>query len=53
MTKQEQLISMIDNYGQVLEDDNTIDEIIMFVSNKIYEANENTCNKGYFYEDDF
>lgn len=53
MNKQEQLISMIENYGQVLEDDNTTDEIIMFFSNKIHAANENTCNKGYFYEDDF
>lgn len=55
MTKTEQLIAMIENYGQVLEDNETIDEVILYVSEKITEADKVTCNKGYGYyiDDDF
>lgn len=52
MTKTEQLIAMIENYGQVLEDNETIDEVIIHVSEKIYEANEATVNKGWSYLED-
>lgn len=52
MTKTEQLISMIENYGDVLEGNETIDEIILYVSEKIYEANESTVNKGWAYLED-
>lgn len=53
MNKTEQLISMLQNYEECLEEANTIDEIILFVSEKITEANEVTGNKGYgYYLDD-
>ncbi|APC44306.1 hypothetical protein [Pseudoalteromonas phage PH357] len=52
MTKTEQLISMIENYEDVLEENGTIDEIILYVSEKIYEANESTANKGWSYLED-
>lgn len=52
MNKTEQLISMLENYGYVLEEANTIDEVILYVSEKIYEANESTVNKGWSYLED-
>lgn len=49
MNKTEQLISMLENYGYILEEANNIDEVILYVSEKITEANKVTCNKGYGY----
>ena len=40
--KTEQLISM-------LEQADTIDEVILYVAEKITEANKVTCNRGYGY----
>lgn len=48
-TKTEQLLSILENYGDILEEADTIDEIILYVSEKISEANKVTCNKGYGY----
>lgn len=49
MNKTEQLISMLENYGDILEEADSIDEIILYVSKKMTEANEVTCNRGYGY----
>lgn len=48
-TKTEQLISMLENYGDVLDQTDNIDDVILYVSEKITEANGVTCNKGYGY----
>ena len=47
--KTEQLISMLENYGYILEQADTIDEVILYVAEKISEANKVTCNRGYGY----
>lgn len=43
MTKTEQLISMIENYEYVLEHSSVVDELIIYTSKKISEANKE-CN---------
>ena len=52
MNKTEQLLSILENYGDILEEADTIDEIILYVSEKISEANKVTYDKGYNYIDD-
>lgn len=54
MTKTEQLILMIENYEDVLEHSGVVDELIIYTSKKISEANKECVNKGWNYaEDDF
>ena len=43
MTKTEQLISIIENYEYVLEHSSVVDELIIYTSKKISEANKE-CN---------
>lgn len=50
--KVEQLLDMIDNYADVLEEVGELDNIIKIVSEKIYEANKITVNKGWNYIED-
>ena len=38
--KIEQLKDMIDNYGVVLEEQDLLEDVIIYVSGKIYEANK-------------
>ncbi len=45
--KIEQLKDMIDNYGVVLEEEGIIDDVIIYVSGKIYEANRSIGYAGY------
>ena len=45
--KTQQLSDMIDNYGIVLEEEGIIDEVIIYVSGKIYEANKLRGYAGY------
>lgn len=45
--KTQQLLDMIDNYGIILEEEGIIDEIIIYVSGKIYEANKLSGYVGY------
>ena len=40
MTKVEQLISMLENYEDVLEHSSVVDELIIYTSRKISEANK-------------
>lgn len=42
----EQLLGMINNYGDVLDEVGELENIIKIVSEKIYEANKTTVNKG-------
>ena len=48
--KIEQLKDMIDNYGCVLEDEGFMDEVIIYVSGKIYEANKSRGYGGYNFD---
>ena len=50
--KIEQLKNMINNYGGVLEEVGELENIIKIVSEKIYEANKITVNKGWNYIED-
>jgi len=52
MTKTEQLILMIENYEDVLEHSSVVDELIIYTSNKISEANKECVNKGWNYAED-
>ena len=48
--KIEQLKDMIDNYGRVLEDEGFMEEVIIYVSGKIYEANKARGYGGYNFD---
>ncbi len=48
----EQLKDMINNYGDVLEEVGELENIIKIVSEKIYESNKTTVNKGWNYTED-
>ena len=52
MNKVEQLISMLENYEDVLEHSDAIDDMILYVSSKISEANKECINKGWNYVED-
>lgn len=51
--KIEQLKDMIDNYGVVLEGQELLEDVIIYVSGKIYEANKSQGYAGYNFDLDY
>lgn len=53
LNKIEQLKDMIDNYGGVLAEQGLLDEVIIYMSGQIYEANKARGYAGYNFDLDY